>query len=288
MTKPDATLGYANRRRLGAIVTHLVLICGVVVFAVPLYGLVVTALKSEAQVQNVSSLRAILVPSPVVWHNFVDVTQRVPFMLYAFNSLTLVVLNVLGVAIVCPLVAYGFSRFQWPGRNLVFFLLLSTMMIPPQVTMVPLYLIFSKLGWVNTLRPLWVPAWFGVPFYIFLLRQFFLSVPRELDEAATIDGAGTFRTYWAVLLPQIRPAIITIVLFQTVGSWNDFAGPLVYINSIHKMPLALGIQSFTFSHGTHWPLLFAACTIMTLPMLILFFFTQRFFVEGITTTGIKG
>lgn len=288
MKGPETTIGYTNRRRLGSMVTHLVLICGVIVFAVPLYGLVVTALKSEAQVQNVSSLRAILIPSPVVWRNFVDVTQRVPFMLYAFNSLSLVVLNVLGVAIVCPLVAYGFSRFQWPGRNLVFFLLLSTMMIPPQVTMVPLYLIFSKLGWVNTLRPLWVPAWFGVPFYIFLLRQFFLGVPRELDEAATIDGAGTFRTYWAVLLPQIRPAIITVVLFQTVGSWNDFAGPLVYINSIHKMPLALGIQAFTFSHGTHWPLLFAACTIMTLPMLILFFFTQRFFVEGITTTGIKG
>jgi len=242
MRKPDATIGYANRRRFSVAVTHFVLICGVIVFTVPLYGLVVTALKSEAQVQNVSSLRAMLVPSPVVWRNFADVMHRVPFMLYAFNSLTLVVLNVLGVAIVCPLVAYGFSRFQWPGRDLVFFLLLSTMMIPPQVTMVPLYLIFSKLGWVNTLRPLWVPAWFGVPFYIFLLRQFFLGVPRELDEAATIDGAGTFRTYWAVLLPQIRPAIITVVLFQTVGSWNDFAGPLVYINSIHKMPLALGIR----------------------------------------------
>lgn len=276
------------RKRLTNLLTHVALLTGVVIFALPLYGMLCTALKTESQVQDISSLARILIPSPAMWENFSEVFQRVPFMLYFGNSLLIVTLSVLGVTIVCPLVAYGFARFKWPGRDFVFFVLLATMMMPPQVTMVPVYLIFSKLGWVNTLKPLWVPCWFGVPFFIFLLRQFFMGVPRELDEAAMIDGAGPLGTYWRVLLPQVRPAVIAIVLFQTVASWNDFMGPLIYINSVDKMPLALGIQAFILNHGSQWPLLFAACTMMTVPVLVLFFFTQRFFVEGITLTGIKG
>ena len=278
---------HTTRRTFASVLTHGLLVLGVIVFAVPLYGMIATALKSEAQVQDVSSLRRVLVPDPVLWSNFSDVVARVPFLRYFGNSLLLAALNVLGVATICPLVAYGFSRFRWPGRDAAFFVLLATMMIPPQVTMVPVYLLFSELGWVNTYRPLWVPTWFGVPFFIFLLRQFFLGLPRELDEAAEIDGAGTFTTYRRVLLPQVRPAIVAVVLFQAVGSWNDFMGPLIYINSMPRMPLALAIQAFVMNHGSEWPFLFAAATMMTLPVVLLFLLTQRFFIEGVTLTGMK-
>ena len=279
----------ANRaRRVKTLATHALLAALVLVFAMPLYGMVVTALKSEAQVQDVSSMTRLLVPDPVMLDNFTRVFQRSAFYLHFLNSLWLVLLNVAGVALVCPLVAYGFSRFDWPGREVVFFVLLSTMMLPPQVTMAPVYLIFSELGWVNTFKPLWVPAWFGVPFYIFLLRQFFRNVPRELDEAAMIDGASSFTTYHAVLLPQIRAAVTAVILFQVVYVWNDFMGPLIYIHSVDKMPLALGLQAFMLNHGAEWPLMFAAATMMTVPVLVLFALCQRFFVEGISMTGLKG
>ena len=276
-----------TRKRLSALWVHFVLICGVVVFAIPLYGLVATALKSEAQIQDVSSLRRLLIPDPVMWSNFADVFRRVPFLRFFANTLIVVFLNVLGVAIVCPIVAYGFARFRWPGRDLVFFLLLATMMIPPQVTMVPVFLIFTSIGWIDTFLPLWVPAWFGAPFFIFLLRQFFRGIPHELDESAMIDGAGVMTAYWRVLLPQLKPALTAIVLLQTVGVWNDFMGPLIYINSTLKMTLALGLQAFVLNHGSEWPLLFAAATMMTVPVIILFLFTQRFFIEGVTLTGMK-
>lgn len=268
--------------------THLLLLAGVALFALPLYGMLVTALKSEAQVQDISTIRRILVPEPAMWENFHTAVTRFNFLLYFGNSLYLVLMNVLGVAVMCPLIAYGFARFQWPGRNLVFFILLSTMMLPPQVTMVPVYLVFTQLGWVDTFKPLWVPVWFGVPFYIFLLRQFFLGIPADLDEAAMIDGAGTMTTYRVIMLPLVRPAVVAVVLFQTVGSWNDFMGPLIYIHSLDKMPLSLALQTFILNHGSEWPLLFAAATLMTIPIILLFFFTQRFFVEGITLTGLKG
>jgi multiple sugar transport system permease protein len=273
---------------LRAALTHAALLTLVAVFALPLWGMVATALKSETQVQDVSSLSRILVPDPVEWGNFVQVFRRSAFPRYLANSLLLVLLNVAGVAVVCPLVAYGFSRFEWPGREAVFFLLLSTMMLPPQVTMAPVYLIFFSLGWVNTFKPLWVPAWFGVPFYIFLLRQFLRGVPRELDEAAMLDGASTWTAFWLVILPQIRPAVAAVVLFQTVAVWNDFMGPLIYIHSMDKMPIALGIQAFMMNHGAEWPLMFAAASLMTLPVLVLFALAQRVFVEGITMTGLKG
>ena len=273
---------------LRAALTHGALVTLVAVFSLPLWGMVATALKSEAQVQDVSSLSRILVPDPVKWDNFAQVFRRSAFPRYFANSLLLVLLNVAGVAVVCPLVAYGFSRFDWPGREAVFFLLLSTMMLPPQVTMAPVYLIFSSLGWVNTFKPLWVPAWFGVPFYIFLLRQFLRGVPRELDEAAMLDGASSWTAFWLVILPQIRPAVAAVVLFQTVAVWNDFMGPLIYIHSMDKMPIALGIQAFMMNHGAEWPLMFAAAALMTLPVLVLFALAQRVFVQGITMTGLKG
>ncbi len=276
-------------RRTGqSLLIHLVLLAGVILFALPLYGMLVTALKSEAQVQDISSLRRILIPEPAMWENFITAVTRFHFILYFGNSLYLVLMNVLGVALVCPLIAYGFARFRWPGRDLVFFVLLSTMMLPPQVTMVPIYLVFTQLGWVDTFKPLWVPVWFGVPFYIFLLRQFLLGVPADLDEAAMIDGAGTLTTYRSIMLPLVRPAVVAVVLFQTVGSWNDFMGPLIYIHSLDRMPLSLALQTFILNHGSEWPLLFSAATLMTIPIILLFFFTQRFFVEGITLTGLKG
>jgi len=273
---------------LRAALTHGALVTLVAVFSLPLWGMVATALKSEAQVQDVSSLSRILVPDPVKWDNFAQVFRRSAFPRYFANSLLLVLLNVAGVAVVCPLVAYGFSRFDWPGREAVFFLLLSTMMLPPQVTMAPVYLIFSSLGWVNTFKPLWVPAWFGVPFYIFLLRQFLRGVPRELDEAAMLDGASSWTAFWLVILPQIRPAVAAVVLFQTVAVWNDFMGPLIYLNSERLKTIQLGLRMFIAQYSAEYSLIMAASIVSLVPVFIVFLFMQRFFIEGVATSGIKG
>ena len=278
----------AKRRAAKIAATHLLLAVLVALFALPLYGMVVTALKSEAQVQDVSTLARVLVPDPVVWGNFTKVFERADFYLWFLNTLWIVLLNVVGVAVVCPLVAYGFSRFQWPGRDAVFFVLLSTMMLPPQVTMAPVYLIFSWLGWVNTFKPLWVPAWFGAPFYIFLLRQFFRGVPRELDDAAMIDGAGPFTAYFRVLLPQVRPAVVAVVLFQTVGAWNDFMGPLIYLSDQRLYPLSLGLYAFNVQAGGNFGMMMAGSLLMTLPVVLIFFFAQKYFIQGVTLTGMKG
>jgi len=254
-------------------------------FLLPFYWLIITALKSDAQL---FVFPPVLVPNPVVWSNFLEATKAIPFWTYTRNTLLVAGVTVFGTVLSSSLVGYGFARLQFPGRNVLFAVLLGTMMIPFPVTMVPLYLIYKQLGWVNTLLPLTVPAFFGNAFNIFLLRQFFMTIPFSLSEAAKIDGCSEFRTYWNIILPLVKPALLTVGIFQFQGAWNDFMGPLIYLNSERMYTLALGIQQFQGLYNSQWQLLMAASTLMTLPMIILFFVAQRYFIQGIVMTGIKG
>ena len=206
---------------------------------------------------------------------------------YIANSLYLVVLTIVGQIISCSMVAYAFSRLRWPGRDILFFVLLATMMLPGQVTMVPVFLVFRTLGWYNTLKPLWIPAFAGAPFFIFLLRQFMKGIPRELEEAALIDGCSFWGIYWRIIVPLIKPALAAVGIFTFMGTWNEFMGPLIYINDQRLYPLALGLFEFRAEYGGDFGMLMAASTIMILPVIVLFFFAQKYFIQGVTLTGMK-
>ena len=186
------------------------------------------------------------------------------------------------------MVAYGFARIRWPGRDLLFFLLVATMMLPGQVTMIPVFAVFRALGWVDTIYPLVVPHWLGTAFFVFMLRQFFMTIPLELSDSARIDGCSEWDIYRRVILPLSRPALATVGLFAFINAWNDFGGPLLYLNDERKATLSLGLQQFVSQHDAEWSLLMAASALMTLPIVLIFFFAQRTFIQGITLTGIKG
>jgi ABC-type glycerol-3-phosphate transport system permease component len=206
---------------------------------------------------------------------------------YVRNSLYLVALTVLGQVLSCSMVAYAFARIRWPGRDVLFVVLLATMMLPPQVTMVPTFVIYKHLGWYNTLKALWIPSFFGSAFFIFMLRQFMRSIPRELEEAARIDGCGYFGIYWRIILPVMKPALAAVGIFTFMGTWNDFMGPLIYINDERLYPLSLGLFDFRMQHGAAYGMLMAASTLMTLPVIAIFFVAQRYFIQGISLTGMK-
>jgi multiple sugar transport system permease protein len=212
------------------------------------------------------------------------------FSRYLANTLILCLLNVAGTVLSSAMVAYGFSRLEWRGREGLFGLLLATMMIPFPVVMVPLYGLFRSLGMVGTLQPLWVGSFFANAFNVFLLRQFFRTIPKDLSEAARIDGCGEFRIFWQIILPLCTPALIVVGLFTFLGAWNDYLGPLIYLTDEHDFTLALGLDAMKSSESgaTEWPYLMAASTLVILPVITLFFFAQRKFVEGIALTGIKG
>lgn len=227
------------------------------------------------------------------WENYTEALEYLPpdthyGLVFLGNTLLLTILSVCGTLISSSLVAYSFARLRWPGRNFWFVILLATMMIPGAVTMMPQFLIFRELGWIDTLKPLWVPAFFGSAFNIFLLRQFFMSIPNELEDAAKIDGCSPFGTYWRVMLPQVRPALAAIAIMGVLGSWNNFQGPLIYLSSAEKMPLAYALQLYQQQHGGEPGLLMAASTLVVLPIIVLFFFTQRYFIEGVSLTGMGG
>jgi multiple sugar transport system permease protein len=219
--------------------------------------------------------------------NYVESFKFVAFFRLLMNTVILTGLNILGQLFSCSIIAYGFARLRWPGRDAVFVLLLATMMLPGQVTMIPQFLIWRTLGMYDTFQPLWMPSLFGSGFYIFLLRQFFLTIPTDLEDAARIDGCGFFGIYWRIMLPLIKPALAAIAIFQFMGSWNEFMGPLIYISSEHLTPLSLGLFMLRSAHTAEWGMLMAASTMMTLPVIMLFFFTQRYFIQGVTLTGMK-
>jgi multiple sugar transport system permease protein len=277
--------GARRRERVQTVTAHLVLLGIGVLFGLPFYWLVATSLKPDAQVFQ---MPPVWLPHPLQWSNYPRALAYIPFLRYTLNTLTLCVLNVFGTVLSCSLVAYSLARIRWQGRDLVFYSLLATMILPGQVTMIPTFAIFKWLGWIGSYKPLVIPAFFGSAFNIFLLRQFFMTIPGELSDAARIDGCTEFGTYWRVVLPLARPALATVALFTFIGTWNDFLGPLLYLTDDRSYTLSLGLQRFVSQHGAEWGMLMAASVVMTLPIIVVFFFAQRTFIQGVTLTGIKG
>jgi multiple sugar transport system permease protein len=259
------------------------------VFIVPFLWLL------SCSLQDAKSIFAVpfhWIPDPARWHNYIEALTTLPFHRYLFNTLIIVIGTITGTLISSSLAAYAFSRLRFKGRDALFLVCIGTMMLPGQVTMIPIYVLFSKLGWVDTFLPLIVPSFFGAPFIIFLLRQFFLTIPSELDEAALLDGAGRLRTFWHIILPLSKPALATAVIFTFMGSWNDFLGPLIYLNSPEKATLTLGLSlmknQMLYSGVVEWHLLMAASVVVLIPNVIVFFVAQKQFVRGITLTGMRG
>ncbi|KKB11372.1 sugar ABC transporter ATP-binding protein [Devosia geojensis] len=229
------------------------------------------------------------IPQPFRFENFPEALTVIPFFRYFVNTMLILVPSVVGTLVSSSLAAYGFARLNWPGRDLVFGVLLSTLMLPYIITLLPTFLMWSQVGFINTYVPLIVPNWLGFHvFYIFLLRQFFKNLPRELDEAAEIDGANPLEIFWYIILPVSRPVLLVVAILSGLNAWNDFLDPLVYINSSDKYTLALGLAQFTGLYTSQWNLLMAASTVIIVPVLIVFFLTQRYFIEGVTMSGLKG
>jgi multiple sugar transport system permease protein len=278
------TLGRRATRRWTNLAVHLLLIAGLAVLLGPFYWLVNTSLKTN---EMMFRLPPQWIPDPVALEHYRRVLVELPILRYTGNTLIIVAFSTLGTVLSCSMAAYAFSRLRWPDRSLIFGLLLATMMIPAQVTMIPVFIMFSKLHWVDTFLPLIVPSFFGNAFFIFLLRQFFMTIPEELLEAARLDGAGEWRVFWQIVLPLSKPALLTVMIFTVLRSWNDFLGPLIYLTSEDKRTLALGLAHLHGVQGTEWGLLMAASMLMVLPAVLLFFVAQRFFIEGIALTGTK-
>jgi ABC-type glycerol-3-phosphate transport system permease component len=229
------------------------------------------------------------IPDPIVWQNYVDAMTFRPFGLYLRNSLAIAALNVIAVVLTSSFCAYGFARIRFWGRDVWFSIVIATLLLPNIVTLVPQFIIFTRLGWVNTILPLTVPLFFGGgAFNVFLFRQFFRTIPEELADAARIDGCSEFGIYWRIMLPLSRPALITVGIFTFLASWNDLIGPLVYLRSPDTYTVAIGLAQFRGAMTTRWDLQMAAATVMILPVVILFFFAQRYFIKGIVMTGLKG
>ena len=222
------------------------------------------------------------------WSNYSKGLVSIPFLQELKNTLIVSILSVFGTILSCSLVAYGLAKIDWKGRNTLFVIMLSTMMLPAQVTMIPVFQIFVKLHWVDSFRPLIVPSFLGTPFFIFLLRQFFLGLPKELSEAAKLDGCSEFGIYRRVIMPLSKPALATVGLFTFMNAWNDFMGPLIYLLDESKYTLSLGLAMFTGQYGNEYGMLMAVSAVVTIPIIIMFFFTQRTFIQGMTMSGIKG
>lgn len=265
----------------------IVMLLGAIVFIMPLYVMMVMALKTPGEIGTTSAWAW---PRDLTWENFhlVLSNPNVSFQLFFKNTLTIAVLSTLGVLVSSSLVAYAFARLRFRGRDRLFILLLSTMMLPGVVTMIPTYVLYKYLNWVDTFYPLWVPAWFGGgAFNIFLLRQFFMAIPRELDEAALLDGASHATIFWRIILPLSGPALATVGIFAFIYNWKDFMGPLLYLNSPEKQTLELGLQTYRSLNNEQWNLIMAGSVLVMIPLLVLFIVGQRWFVKGIVLTGGK-
>jgi multiple sugar transport system permease protein len=274
----------SSRARVG--LTLLVCMAIAIVLTTPFAWLVRSSLMDAGQIFEFPPA---WIPRPFVWSNYPDALTAVPFGKYLLNTLTILIPSVVGTVASTTLAAYSFSRLTWPGRDLVFGLLLLTFMLPFVATLIPAFLLWTSLHLVNTNWPLVLPHWFGSDvFFIFLLRQFFLTIPRELDEAAILDGANPLQVLWHIILPLSRPALATVAILSGLAAWNDFLDPLVYLNDSDKYTLALGLSEFMGLYSSQWHLLMAAATVIVIPIAVLFFFAQRYFVEGVSLTGSKG
>ena len=264
---------------------HGALLAGGFLLMLPLAWMLSTSLKGLGAV---TTLPPQWIPRPAQWSNYLDVFRLVPFGQYVWNTCVITLWDVTGKILSCSLVAFSFARLRWRGRETVFLIMLATMMLPPQVTLIPQFVVFKHLELIDTIAPLVLPNWLGGPFLTFLLRQFFMSIPLDLDDAARMDGASLFGIYWRVVLPLSKPALAAVAIFMFNGSWNDFFGPLIYLHSREKYTIALGLRSFQDQNYTEWHLLMAASLVAMLPVLLIFFFAQKYFIQGIVFTGVKG
>ncbi|MEZ4662938.1 MAG: carbohydrate ABC transporter permease [Caldilineaceae bacterium] len=267
------------------VLIHMALIPAALLFLLPFLWMLSTSLKPDTQFY---SHPPVWIPSPMMWSNYPDAVFYISFFLYLRNTLTIAILATLGALISSSLVAYSLARIPWRGRNVLFILTVATLMLPFQVTMIPLFIVFKNLGWINSFLPLIVPHWFGGALYIFLLRQFFMTIPMELSEAARIDGASEFKIYRSIIIPLSKPALATVAIFEFIARWRDYLGPLIYLSDQKLYVLSLGIYEYRSQYGAEWGLLMAASVLITLPIILLFFFLQKTFVQGIALTGIKG
>lgn len=267
------------------VVVQILLIGARITFLVPFLWMLTTSLKDDL---HLFVYPPQWIPAPMVFANYPKAVQYIPYGRYLFNTLQISILACVGTVVSCSLVAYSLSRIRWPGRDFLFILTLATLMLPFAVTLIPLFIVFKTLGWVNSFRPLIVPAYFGSAFYIFLLRQFFLTIPIDLSEAARIDGANELGIFTRIILPLTKPAIATVALFEFLAKYRDFLGPLIYLTDEQKYTLSIGLTMYSSQHSTEWSLLMAASVVMTTPIIVLFFLTQRTFVQGITLGGVKG
>jgi ABC-type glycerol-3-phosphate transport system permease component len=278
-----------NRPRfmLGRIFTWLVLVAGACVMVLPFLWMISSSLKAE---QAVFQYPPRVIPDPVMWGNYIEALVYKPFGIYVRNTIFLVAVNMFGVLLAASFCAYGFARIQFPGRDVWFIIVLATMMMPYYVLMVPLFVMFTRLGWIDTYLPLTIPHFFGGGgFNIFLMRQFFRSIPAELTDAARIDGCNEFQIYWSIMMPLAKPALVSIAILIFLSTWNDFVGPLLYLKTPDLYTVSLGLAGFRGVMRSRWDLLMAAATAMTVPVVALFFAAQRYFFEsgGITLTGLK-
>jgi len=257
----------------------------VVAFALPFLWMVGTSLKTLDQIGEYPPQ---IVPSPAAWDNYAAVFQDLPFLRFIGNSLFISALVVVGALLASSLAAFGFARLRFPGRDVWFIIVLATMMLPFIVTLIPQYVIVYRLHLLNTYIPLIVPAFFGSPFFIFLLRQFMLTIPREIDEAARIDGCGWWRVYQAIIMPLSKPALAAVAIFAFVGSWHEFLTPLVYLNRQDLFTVSLGIQLFNGQYQSYYNVMMAAALIALLPIVVVFLLAQRYFIQGVVLTGLKG
>jgi multiple sugar transport system permease protein len=267
-----------------SLLIHILLILGAIPFIVPFIWMLLTSIKALGESTQVPP---IIFPAVPQWSNYLTVLATLPFLTFYVNTILMTVGRTLGQLLFCSLAAYAFARIEFPGRNFLFILMLSALMIPPFLLLLPQYIIMQKLGWLDSIQALFVPGMFSA-FGTFLLRQFFLTVPRELDDSAKIDGASHLRIYWNVILPLAKPALIALAIFTILWSWNDLMWPLVVNTSVDKLTLSVGLASLQGEHETNFPVLMAGATLATWPVLVIFMALQRYFVEGIAITGTKG
>lgn len=285
LTSQRPHLGLRGLRRFNNVSGYTVLTVLSVVFLIPLYWMFSTAVKTP---QQTFAIPPEWIPAPAQWDNFGKVFEEVPFGRFYLNTLFLAGANIVGHLVSVTLVAYGFARLRFPGRNILFLIMLSTLMIPYQVTLVPRFILFAKLGLIDSYWPLILPSFTGTPFLIFLVRQYMMSIPFDLDEAAYIDGATRFDVFRRIIIPLARPALMLVIVFTFIDVWNDFLQPLIYLNDPDMFTVSLGLSFFQGARETNWNLLMAGSVLAMLPPLFLFFFAQKQLIGGISVEGLKG
>ena len=276
----------SKKKKVSKVLIYLALALLSILCLLPFYWMIRSSLMDMSQI---FAMPPIWIPDPIKFSNYKEALNMIPFLQYFFNTAFIVVLSVAGTVITSSLCAYSFSRINWIGRDKVFGILLTAMMIPFAVTLIPTFIGWQKLGMVNTYAPLIVPAWFGGGvFNVFLLRQFFMTIPKELDESVMVDGGNHFTIYSKIIIPLSKPSLIVVGLFAFMGAWNDFLGPLVYLNDSDKFTLSLGLMQFQGMYTAQWQYMMAASAVVIIPSVIIFFLGQDYFIEGIAMTGMKG